>query len=351
VLAQTYAAPLALAAALSYGAAICALRTAQRFLEGEAPPVRLSAAVATTIALGSLLWRLSPGDYVALSWLALAVLLLEVGLRGWPHDFRRLSYAVATLGMLRLWIVNLRDLHNSGPYVPRATPLAAALLIYAVAVRARREEAGRVFIFGFPTGTALLLSAAWTLLPAAAVAPVWAMIALALSLLQSDFSAERTLYRIVGAVAAALAFIRCWSWNLGQPGFGVAAVMACLVIACLYATEFQLPRGSRLRRYFSLLGILLTTLLLYYKASGSLLTVAWGIEGLATLGLGFPLRDRTLRISGLTLLFGCILKLFVWDLRHLDTFPRIISFIVLGLILLGVSWVYTRFRERVARYL
>jgi uncharacterized membrane protein len=69
------------------------------------------------------------------------------------------------------------------------------------------------------------------------------------------------------------------------------------------------------------------------------------------LASGFPLRDRVLRLSGLALLLACILKLFVWDLRHLETLPRILSFLVLGLFLVAVSWIYTRFRERVQRYL
>jgi uncharacterized membrane protein len=79
--------------------------------------------------------------------------------------------------------------------------------------------------------------------------------------------------------------------------------------------------------------------------------VAWGIEGVALLGSGFPLRDRALRLSGLALLLGCILKLFLWDLRHLETLARIFSFLALGLFLVGVSWIYTRFRGRVERYL
>ncbi len=91
--------------------------------------------------------------------------------------------------------------------------------------------------------------------------------------------------------------------------------------------------------------------LVWRQVSGSMLTVAWGFQGLALLALGFPLRDRILRISGLVLLLVCILKLFAWDLRHLETLPRIFSFIALGLILVGVSWVYTRFRERVSKYL
>lgn len=58
-----------------------------------------------------------------------------------------------------------------------------------------------------------------------------------------------------------------------------------------------------------------------------------------------------LRLSGLALLLLCVLKLFIHDLRNLDTPYRILSFIALGLILLGVSWVYTRFRERIHQLL
>jgi uncharacterized membrane protein len=73
--------------------------------------------------------------------------------------------------------------------------------------------------------------------------------------------------------------------------------------------------------------------------------MAWGAEGVALLAAGFPLRDRFLRFPGLALLLFCILKLFVYDLRNLETLPRIFSFLVLGLILVSVSWLYTRVRE------
>jgi uncharacterized membrane protein len=84
---------------------------------------------------------------------------------------------------------------------------------------------------------------------------------------------------------------------------------------------------------------------------GRLLTVAWGIEGVGLLILGFWARERTFRLSGLALFLFCIAKLFVYDLRELDTFSRILSFIILGLMLLGASWIYTRFREQIRRLL
>ena len=81
---------------------------------------------------------------------------------------------------------------------------------------------------------------------------------------------------------------------------------------------------------FSCLATALFTALLYYEVSGSLLTVAWGLEGIALLLAGFPLRERSLRLAGLALFFFCISKLFFWDLRQLDTGYRILSFFVLG---------------------
>ncbi|HYP05925.1 MAG TPA: DUF2339 domain-containing protein, partial [Bryobacteraceae bacterium] len=82
-----------------------------------------------------------------------------------------------------------------------------------------------------------------------------------------------------------------------------------------------------------------------------LLTVALGVQGAALLVAGMLASDRTLRLSGLALFLGCVGKAFIYDLRQLDTFGRILSFIVLGLLLLGASWIYTRYRERIKRLL
>ena len=91
---------------------------------------------------------------------------------------------------------------------------------------------------------------------------------------------------------------------------------------------------------------MLLTALVFYEVSGRLLTVAWGLEGIALLLAGFPMRERSLRLAGMALFFFCIGKLFLFDLRELETGYRILSFFVLGLLLLGASWVYTRFREQ-----
>jgi uncharacterized membrane protein len=113
----------------------------------------------------------------------------------------------------------------------------------------------------------------------------------------------------------------------------------------------QAMSSGRLRSAYSIAGSGLLAILLFDQVSGGLLTVSWGLQGLLLLAAGFPLRERILRLQGLTLFLFCILKLFIYDLRHLETMHRILSFIALGLMLLAVSWVYTRFRERIRRFL
>ena len=343
---ETRELPLAVAAGLCYAAVLCALRSgADRFQADEQRGVRFLGAFASVAALMALVWQLTPGEYLGIAWIALAAAILELGMRGLPSDFRRMAYAAAAIGAVRAWIFNVPGLHNTGAWDLRLMPLWAALLLYAFAWRARREENGMVSMAASSTAWAFATTAMWALLPADAVAPAWALFTVALMLAARQW--KLGVFAGQSLAAAALAYL----WAMFHLPGALAAWPAAVVIACFYAAQLLAPRGARARLYFSLLATTLSTALLYYRISGSMLTMACGIQGVILLASGFPLRDRVLRISGLVLLLACILKLFLWDLRHLETLPRIFSFIGLGVILLAVSWIYTRFRERVAKFL
>ncbi len=78
------------------------------------------------------------------------------------------------------------------------------------------------------------------------------------------------------------------------------------------------------------------------------ISVVWTIYGGAMLTVGIARRSKLLRVMGLLLLGLTIFKVFLFDLSSLEKLYRIISFIVLGLILLAVSFLYQRYRQRVA---
>jgi uncharacterized membrane protein len=346
--AQPFAHPwisLVVAAAIGYAAVLCALWSApDRFLQTERDALRLAASLAVTLATAAIAWQVLPGEYLGLGWMALALALLELGLRGLPIEFCGQAFAAAACGAVRVLYFDIPPIHNDGPLAPRLIPAGAALVAYAIAARTRKEEGGVARDAASVAGTAFLCLALWELLQPAVVAPAWAL--LAVGLLCIGLRGDLYWFRWQSYLLAVLAFARCWAANFA--GAAAPVLAGAGVIACFYAAQFLTARP---RLYYSLLATTLLAALLYYQVSGSLRTVAWGVEGVALLVSGFPLRDRVLRLSGLTLLLACILKLFVWDLRHLETLPRILSFLVLGLLLVAVSWIYTRFRERVQRYL
>jgi uncharacterized membrane protein len=195
----------------------------------------------------------------------------------------------------------------------------------------------------------------------APVALAWALLALALLVIGVRWN--NVDLRLESVVIALLAFWRGFTTDFYAPenfaGLATRIATAGIVVACFYASEFLVPRRyeqehgpeRHLRTFYSLLATLLLTMQLFHEVSGSLLTLAWGAEGAILLAAGFTLRERTLRLSALMLLLVCVLKLFLFDLRQLETMYRILSFIVLGLILVAVSWIYTRFRERVHKFL
>lgn len=177
-----------------------------------------------------------------------------------------------------------------------------------------------------------------------------------------------------GALALVAAIVRDWTdVRRLHPALAAAAFLAgvlatgsgaranvpvVLTVACFYANQFLVrwrPGTHAMAGYagvlYSLLGTGLFTLLLFREVHGWLLTVALGLEGAALLVAGLFATERSLRVSGLALFLVCIGKAFLYDLRQLDTFSRILSFIALGLLLLGASWIYARFRERIKRLL
>ena len=224
----------------------------------------------------------------------------------------------------------------AGLTVKRWTPVG--LLMSAVFIM-NRVLMPRAWYFAAAAGV-VLLAIANTDLPRLVTAPVIA-VAGALLLLSRDADA-----RWAGIGALVFAFGRAAIVNTGDGdliGTGV-------VVAALYAGHFI--TGERLiRPALSILATGLLTLLIYEKVQGRLLTVSLGIQGAALLAAGFLLSARIFRVSGLLLFLLCIAKLFIYDLRELDTVSRILSFVVLGVMLMAASWVYTRFRDKLSRLL
>ena len=268
----------------------------------------------------------------------------------------------------RLFFANFADLGSTAGISHRVLTVGPVIVFYYYQwwqqrtakerLRDWEKDLGRFYVYAAAIAMATLLRFEF-----GRVLTVvgWAVFALALVAAGERWNLRDLRWQ--SYILAALTFVRSWTTNFYAPeslhGILGRVVTGGIVIACFYAAQLISPRSPdgrteverHPRLFYAVLATALLSILLFHEVSGGILTMAWAIEGVALLIAGFPLRDRILRLLGLSLFLICILKLFFYDLRQLETLYRILSFIVLGVILVGVSWIYTRFRSRIERYL
>lgn len=87
------------------------------------------------------------------------------------------------------------------------------------------------------------------------------------------------------------------------------------------------------------------------ELEGALPSVLWGLAGLATVSSGFFLRWKDARLLGLLALAATVARVLIRDLSDLEALPRVISFAILGGLLLLVGYGYNRNKEKLQKYL
>lgn len=334
--------------------------------------VCLLAATAVSLLLA---WHALPAPLVALGWAGYAVAAFGLGV-ALPHaGLRWHAYVAMALTVGRLFLANFTNVGMTGVVSHRLLTVVPVILVLAgLAIRltgrrlrpllAGSERAlGHVFSW---TGTVVLLVLLRFELGRVLAVAGWAVVGLVLLVLGRRRATAHLRWQ--SHAIALLTFARSWGTGFAVPaapdGLMSPALLGGFVVACLFLSELLCPPDARVRNplhgvgrllawldahrrtFYAILGTALLAILLVHEMPPMLLTAALGIEGAALLVLGFVRPDRGLRACGLAVLGAGVAKLFFHDLRHLDTPYRILSFLLLGILLLAASWTYTRFKPR-----
>jgi uncharacterized membrane protein len=147
-----------------------------------------------------------------------------------------------------------------------------------------------------------------------------------------------------------------WSAERGRwPSWahGTVLVLFCLLIFVLCTAETRdyfdkiLDRVQAAYTVDSQSAQLDQTLTKYANLQQVALSLVWLIYSILLIGYGIWRRILSLRIIAIIIFGVAILKIFIYDLRFLESLYRIFSFIGLGLILLSVSFLYQRFKSSI----
>jgi hypothetical protein len=311
----------------------------------------LHAMLAAAFLAAALMERLS-GPLLTFALLLEAELAFLAGYTLQRPFIRRLGGAALALPLFRLLAVDIfskdqfifagREWHS---WMPVAVLIVAALMLNRLLTKG-----GWLYALAATIVTSVIFSEE---LPKPWAAVAWA--ALGLGTLVIGIRRGQRDLRLQSYLVAAAVLVRVLMVNVDSPVQSTRVLTIGLVVSFWYLSQFVLRSTAMAERYaklyFSVLATSLLTVIVFLETSGRLLTVVFGMEGVALLAAGFMVGERILRISGLAVFLLCIGKLFLHDLNELDTLSRILSFIVLGVMLLAMSWLYTRYREKLRKLL
>ena len=150
--------------------------------------------------------------------------------------------------------------------------------------------------------------------------------------------------------------------RVGVDDFGAAAIALLIVIAAAAGLSMLSEGVPELPRVYvgvaAVAAIYLPSLAIVSAFDGDelepgqtpqvLLSAFWAIAGLTGIVFGLLRGIKPLRLGGLALLLVAAVKVFAYDLSELESVYRALSFIALGLLLLGGAFAYQRISREVA---
>lgn len=161
----------------------------------------------------------------------------------------------------------------------------------------------------------------------------------------------RVLGYILGVVATLSGAVMLLSLtSLTQPArlfFATVTVIAGWLILATILAQFRdrLPHEEKIFPWlFGDASIVLLTMFISAHAPHTWISPIVGLLGVLVLVSGFARRSAHLRGLGIVVLAYTVVRVFLFDVAGLDTFGKMISFIILGALLLGVAYLYNKSR-------
>lgn len=175
--------------------------------------------------------------------------------------------------------------------------------------------------------------------------------------------------RVAGVVFFAITALRLLTltipagrflWNQRFLTFAIA--VACFALACRFVRDIAARLGEEERALFGAVAVGLNIYALialsleiwdFFWRTQTLglerwlaqqlgLSVLWTLYASGLIAVGLARRSAMLRWQALALFALVVAKVFLYDMSSLDRIYRIVSFLVLGVLLLGVSFVYQK---------
>ncbi|MDP2069146.1 MAG: DUF2339 domain-containing protein [Lutibacter sp.] len=154
------------------------------------------------------------------------------------------------------------------------------------------------------------------------------------------------------------AYYQIGEFNIGiryiSFAFVAIALMACYSYIRQEFMKVDYKMAFDLLLHLSILWMASSELINLMELSGSTqsnklgLSILWGIYALLLISLGIWKTRQHLRIGAIALFSVTLIKLFFYDISHLNTISKTIVFLSLGILLLIISFLYNKFKHLIS---
>jgi uncharacterized membrane protein len=317
-------------------------------------------------------------DLIAIIWALETLILTATFLKLKINTFKIASYAVGALTIFKTFFydtffldkLDLANLINSTRLFSFAAAIVCFYLIYIMLKKNKEilsgEERAVPFIYSWVAFVFLVFVVFLELIESHSV---WVSVALSvfalIYIIISKVDIKEIRYQSF-ALSAILFFKVLFfdTWDLSKFNandiflstrfwsFLVSILTFYAIAWYLENKKDKLKGGSHvLIDIYSYAGTILTFTLIMAEMEEFWISIGWAVLALIVMVIGFAAKKKQFRIQGMLILAIVIFKVFIYDTRNLDTIYRTLSYIVLGTILLLISFIYTKYKEKLRELL
>jgi uncharacterized membrane protein len=336
---------------------------------------------AATALLAILIWYELHPIAIAVAWGVLGLVLFELGLLFRRNFLRHQAYALLAASFVRIFFANLnleQGTHVLNPRLYTVIPLLAGYVwIYErIHLSDQANPLDRAAAVAFSWAAAIAAAALlYVQVRPGWVGIAWAALAFVLLALAALLRRELFVAQSLTALLAAAIYVGAVNFFSFDPdskiftntrlfcvGTTCAVLFLCLPAAFRVRAQArqrlpQPPHGWRTftlhrpEQPFFFIPLLLLTILLAVQLRAGMITIGFSALGVLTFLFALTVKERSYRLAGLALLLLGVAKILCIDIWAASPSDRYITLIVMGAALLLVSFLYSRYRETLLKFL
>ncbi len=191
--------------------------------------------------------------------------------------------------------------------------------------------------------------------------PAPALVGLALALGSERLGTPRTVPAVVVGILALHVLFLTLAWQGAELAellwplvLLAAATLGAERVLAEWASEEVSASIRRVVQAVLVATATITTMVAVYGSSTfgvAWTTAGWSIVAAATMTLGFAVKSANHRRVALIVVATCVFRVFLVDMVGISDTARTGAFFVLGLSLVGIAWLYTRYSEELKKWM